>query len=208
LSSHGLQTIYRLDTGAELTVYCDFTTPNQAWTLIESFTFSNNWMYKSKPLHIDFSRNIHYPSEFFQDFRLPLDTMKYLSSRSIQFRATCKFPSRTAAGENLKNRDFLLGSLKEYDMTNRGHFTGCVTYEYINIRGQEYFNQSAFTFHNIDAHIHIEPDVGSCGFVVPDKIAGEEFFGFYNPQNTKFLCVESSGTTTNWWFGGEIHECL
>jgi len=205
--SHGLYTIYRLDTGAALTVYCDFTTQNEAWTLIESFSYSQNEIYRKYPFYSNFSKNVESKPMVWGDYRLPLDNMKYLISVSKKFRATCQFPNRT--GGSLK-RDSLIGSLKEYDIINDGHFVGCKTYEYINIRDQEYLNQSAFTFHrNTPAqHYHVEPfDDNQCGFYVPDKIANEEFFGVYDPQNPTFSCVEDKTASTQWWLGGRLQKC-
>ncbi|XP_028516180.1 uncharacterized protein LOC114575466 [Exaiptasia diaphana] len=206
LPPNGKYTIYRSDNGSPLDVYCDFKTPHQVFTLIESYSRDNKDLsvYQKNPYHDDFPRHMDALPKW-DDYRLSLSAMKYIRTKSSLFRATCEFQKRM--GGSLKP-DFLLGSLSDYDIINNGDVIGvtiCKRYKYINIRNQEYYNQTALTYSKSNVHhIHIEPD-SFCGFVVSDEGVSEEFFGVYNPIYPTFKCVETGSSTTQWWLGEELY---
>lgn len=202
LPRNGVYTITRKD----VRVYCAFTAPNQAWTLIESFSLENNKIYySSKPLNQDWPRNQHSPTNW-EDYRMSFVNMEYLRSESTMFRATCDFPNREG---NLKT-DSMIGNLSDYDVIGNPDGSGkCVPMTYINIRGQAFHNAKVPMYSSVNKwHTHVD-----CGgvtvcepkdFSLTDNVASEDCFGLYGAVNTASKCTATLQSTTQWWLGGTI----
>jgi len=199
--TNGKYTIYRSDNDRPRNVYCDFTTPNQTWTLIESFKLALNGDYQNKAFFQDFTRNANSPPNW-KDYRMSLDNMKYFRTKSTLFRCTCNFKNRGG----VLVPDFLLGSLSDYDLINAGDAqeSGCKKYKHINIRGFEIFDKTAITYMEINRyHFHLEPN--SCELHNSNAHDDEEYFGYYNPPKSDFSCTANTNSTTEWWLGEELH---
>ncbi|KAK3744574.1 hypothetical protein QZH41_013483, partial [Actinostola sp. cb2023] len=124
------------DTYLYKTVYCDFNSPNQAWTLFESFSLAmNTEFFKVKAFHQDAKRNDEAPN--WKNYRMGYSTMKYIRDKATMFRATCDFPKRVGS----LTSDYLLGYLRDYDIISHGDVTkGCFKMAHMNLRGYEYYN--------------------------------------------------------------------
>ena len=111
-------------------VYCSFEhQTNRAWALIESFSLKKN-PFKNLPFYKDDRTNSDHPSNW-SSYRMGLDRMTYLQSRSTLFRATCNFPIRNGS----LRPDYLRGSLTNFDILKNEEVWGCKRYSEINIRG-------------------------------------------------------------------------
>jgi hypothetical protein len=56
IPANGTYIITRSDNKTTVPVYCAFDSPNQAWTLIESFSLVNNEILKTKAFHQNYPR--------------------------------------------------------------------------------------------------------------------------------------------------------
>ncbi|KAK3752265.1 hypothetical protein QZH41_002642, partial [Actinostola sp. cb2023] len=128
--SNGVYRITRSDNNKVVPVYCAFKSPNQAWTLIESFSLENNLIFQSKAFHQDFPRSDVTPN--WVDYRMSLPNMKYIRNKATMFRATCDYPKRVGS----LAPDYLLGELSQLDIISDEVIIGaCTTFLHINIRG-------------------------------------------------------------------------
>lgn len=194
--------IYEVDhSDTKKKVFCDFTTPNQAWTLIESFRFDLNHLFKLYAFHQGHSQNTSSPN--FDKYRMGIRVRQFLRKRSTTFRATCDFPKRV--GSSL-SPDLLIGYLSDYDIINSGNVRGaCPKYAFVNIRGYEFHNVTMATWHRFDSsHLHIGSSNNRCGFSIPNAVWGEANFGYYGRYNRDFTCTKTVESTTQWWLGGTL----
>jgi len=183
-------------------IYCDFKSPNQAWTLIESFSLAvnNNGWFKIKAFHQSASKNHQDPN--WEKYRMGYDMTKYIREKATMFRATCDFPKRIGS----LTPDYLLGYLRDYDIINHGDVTkGCFKMAHMNVRRHDYYNITVPVWHKKDlCHLHIShfPTSKVCGFSgVPNSVPGEDLFGLYVISNNKSKCTATPQSTTQWWLG-------
>lgn len=191
---------YIIKANTLIQVFCDFVSPNQAWTLIESFSRLSYKTYRfwNKAFHDD--NPIERQSPNFEHYRMSLNDMQYFRTKSTMFRATCDFENKGAS----LAPDYLWGYLSEYDIINYGDALNVeVRFAYINIRGYEYVNKSTGVWHKKDRyHIHLKATTGSYERgVVPQSVDSEDCFGYYNPYNEKSTCTQTKLSTTQWWLG-------
>jgi len=190
-------TITRPDNNNTIPLYCSFVSPNQAWTLIESFALSNNGDFKNKPFNNDFGSNKNEPPHW-GSFRLTKDRMAYVKSKSTLFRATCDFPNRNG----VLTPDLLIGNLSDVDIMSKDNIQGCQKYNLVNFGGEQCTDCTARSFSGSTAHFHLDVSDGSCDFKPPVK-SSLDSFGLYNTCDDKSKCTATPQSTTQWWLGAE-----
>ncbi|KAK3728954.1 hypothetical protein QZH41_016808 [Actinostola sp. cb2023] len=196
--SKGVYRITRSDTNTVVPVYCAFASPNQAWTLIESFSLENNHIFQKKAFHQDIPKSVATPN--WVDYRMSLRNMMYIRNKATMFRATCAYPKRVGS----LTPDYLLGYLRDYDIINHGDTkNGEFRFAYINIRGHEYFNATVGVLHmKKQFHLHINASHSYYGKdKVPDAVDDEDCFGYYGQINRVSKCTATQQSTTQWWLG-------
>ena len=189
------------------TTYCDFgSETGMAWTLIESFTFSNNnSTYQEKPFYVD--RAVNEASFNWASFRLSLSHMQDISDHSTHIRATCNFSP--SAGVNYT--DYLRLKLSEINtLTFKGE--KCVTVEFFSFVGSScstcslmFYNNQAWSLHpHIDC-FYSPKACSTSAFPVPGCTAtGQDLFGYYKYVLHTHGCSSSPSAKTQWWFGGKL----
>ncbi|XP_031564285.1 uncharacterized protein LOC116299707 [Actinia tenebrosa] len=193
IPANGTYIITRSDTKTTVPVYCAFESPNQAWTVIESFSLQNKDYFKNQGLHQDYPKNQE--SFSWNHYRLSLGNMKYFQSRSSLFRATCDYDKRSSL-----TPDFLLGLLRVMDITSSEPFNNkCKKYLHININGDECFNCTTKSYKPANEHFHIDPS--GCQFNPTSDFPVADYFGFYLAIDPVFKCTATQQSTTQWWLG-------
>ncbi|XP_020894485.1 uncharacterized protein LOC114574249 [Exaiptasia diaphana] len=191
----------RSDNGQEISVYCSIFA-NSSWTLVESFAFVNNLHYRSKAFFDEASQTPTAPN--WSHYRLSLEMMKYLRSKTTIFSATCSFERKN----NRIRPDFVLATFSEFDPMKQGTTLGsCFKALVLNIRGHEFTNQKIPIWQQRNRyHPHIDGSSGYCGFpLVPGSVGSEDSFGYYRSGvNRASTCVNNDSATTNWWFGNSF----
>ena len=92
-ASSGLYKIHLDDQGKTKTVFCHFDRVNwQVWTLVLSYAFSNNNIFKGLPLNKDHPYNEDNP--VFDQYRASLGFMTDLKQKSSFWRATCNYDTK------------------------------------------------------------------------------------------------------------------
>lgn len=199
--NNGLYTIHREDTDETKLFYCAFNSPNEAWTLLESFSRSANSFQK-----VTFGQayaGVYSNPLMWDKYRLSHADIQYARSKAKMFRCTCNFPERVA---DYDSRDYLLGDLDKFDITAEITISGiCKPFVYMNVRGHSYNNTRSPVWQaSTGSHIHIDAKASFCGYNVPDAVASEDVFGYYGNFNPKFLCTQSDASTTQWWVGDTL----
>ena len=179
--------------------FCDFTSENGfVWTLLESFSLANMGDFKAQPFAKDYP--VNQKSFTWDKFRLSLPIMNSTLSHSTHFRATCNFNA-----DGLVTKDYLRA--KTTDLNILLLKEPCVTMEYINIRGYDCYNCTAWMFQTKDAHLHTDSYHGKhCQFTSARNGSvmlpgGEDNFGLYVTTNPSHRCTSANDSTTQWWFG-------
>ncbi|XP_031550177.1 uncharacterized protein LOC116287636 isoform X1 [Actinia tenebrosa] len=198
MPANGTYIITRSDNKTTVPVYCAFESPNQTWTLIESFSLQNNYVFNNKAFHQNHPRNQE--SHNWNDYRLSLSSMKYIQTKATMFRATCEYQNRDSLTPG-----FVLGYKKDFDIINSGNQRGyCVNFSYANFKGYEFQRQRVPIWHAKDQwHLHLDISLGLCGFTPPAAtyIHNEDNFGHYNAINQAFKCTATNQSTIQWWLG-------
>lgn len=195
--------------GQAFPVYCafDVADPEYAWTLIESFSLSNN---------VDFAFNMEFGFDSpvnnyvlnevdWTAYRLSLSQMQITADNSMHFRATCNYPT---AG--LLHVDYAQATLKDNNMISTWDEL-CKQFEYLNIRGTECYNCTALTKQKPGKAWFINSDKSKqsgCDFDGSQgSVSDENNFGRYRPgtANPDHRCSASPASTTQYWFGGMIN---
>ena len=122
-------------------------------------------------------------------------------SHSTHFRATCNFNT-----DGLVTTDYLKAKTTELNilLLNDGP---CVKMEYINIRGYDYYNCTAWIIQTIRDHLHTDSFLANnCLFKsahngAVESPGGEDNFGHYVTTNPLHRCTSADDSTTQWWFG-------
>ena len=184
-------------------VYCDFTSePGWAWTLVMSESLQN----VGKP----FTRQALFANEpmspevpNWEAYRLQLDRMKGLRSKSTYWRITCSFDPASV----VDYRDYVRAKFKNFNLlTYRGDET-CELVDYINVHGHSCEKCTAVWYQS-DGYILVHRSYqNNCEFGrAPGSIQdndrySEQNFGRYEVYNPNFCCTSSSSATTSYWFG-------
>jgi len=186
--------------GASLTVYCDFESePGAAWTLVMSWSRKNKDLnaFKKIPFTDDVKVNEKTPNWI--AYRQSKNAMNFLKSQSSHWRATCSFNS-----VKFDYRDYVRSSFNRFDITTFLGEDQCKLLEYIDIRGHvDYQTTAAFWQARNTYILHISPS-SKCLFNPAGAVSSEDNFGFYSAINEKFRCTANSSSTTQYWFGGYI----
>ena len=198
-------------TGKPYQVYCDFDSEEGiAWTLIESFSISNEALLLTFPFFIDHPLN---EAKVNWDlFRLSKTTMQDISSRSTFWRATCSYPIY-----GVDFRDYIRVRISVLDPTV---FVGGLTYnseaciqiDLLDIKGSRCLNCTTTIFQVADQMLHVGPFWGrvyhGCSFnsLSIEYMCGNGEFsrllGVYGPcSDPSYRCSETPSSTTQFWFG-------
>ena len=184
----------------KLKVICDFGSEKGfAWTLVESFSLLNNPYIQSYPFYI--SHPLHESNPNWNYYRLSYLHMKDIADVSTHFRATCQFPV-----EGVNYVDYIRGKLNDTDVLDAKYVASCMKYDYVNIRGHECHNCTAFTVLWSLVHIHVDGYTSNLCTLgrAPDALGGlgDDNFGYYGVPHGKHRCITGITATTQWWFGG------
>ena len=126
--------------------------------------------------------------------------MKAIADHSTNVRATCNFDT-----EGLNYTDYLRAKFSDINVMNFSSL-GCKKFEYINIRGHDCINCTAFFGQNEHWHAHIDSYFGIAKCQLKSTGArpypgGEDNFGWYDTVNPIHRCTRNDTSTTQWWFG-------
>ena len=126
--------------------------------------------------------------------------MKGIRSASTIWRATCSFPTYKSD----IYRDYVRAQLKDVDILEYKLDGACRRVDYINIRGNKGWDITSALWQK-DFPFHIDSSRPFCKFNADNGvIADEDNFGFYGKINRAFRCTETDGSTTQYWFGGNV----
>ncbi|XP_048589900.1 uncharacterized protein LOC125556817 [Nematostella vectensis] len=200
----GVYTIFKNDNITEVKRYCDFTPPNKAWTLIESYAAKHRVEFEAKSFLDDYPVNQETPGQH-EKYRLARAAMQMIKATAVSYRVTCKFLSR----ENVTDRDYLEGRLSTWDIIDEASTSRsscCKTVTYVNIEGHSCSNCTLALFQKKgDWHFHAHPNVGYDLIPPTYKDTSKQIFGKYNPgQYHSFLGYDSPDSTTEYWLGQEM----
>ncbi|XP_001630438.2 uncharacterized protein LOC5509929 isoform X2 [Nematostella vectensis] len=201
--ARGVYTVFKKDNITQFKVYCDFTSPKKAWTLIESYAYKYISEFKRKAFLEDYPINEATP-EIHARFRLSREKMKLIRSTAVSYRATCKFLTRA----NVTSRDYMEGRLSVFDIIEETcEYSCCKTMTYIDIVGHQCTGCALQLLHKragtYSWHVHVMPGI-ACSFNAYRLFdENTELFGFYNPSTPTFLCTDSEDSTTEFWLGHE-----
>ena len=197
----------RNESNGTLNVYCDFASePGAAWTLVQSYSLEKGEknsvkdIFSDKPLFVDFPVNETSPDDW-SSYRLSLANIKSIRAHSTHWRATCEFQAMA-----IDFRDYLRALLHDYDvMETSVSPLSCKRYEFINIRGNQCIDCTAYTatYQAYAPCVWSYPSVLVCEFdgKPNDGRFGETNFGCYSSPNPGFRCSATKDSTTQYWFG-------
>ncbi|KAJ7372429.1 hypothetical protein OS493_018932 [Desmophyllum pertusum] len=182
-------------------VYCDLASePGWVWTLITSQSLRNREeQFAQAGLLVDSPKNAELPN--WQAYRLPLNRMVELKSRSTHWRVTCSFPS-----QGVDYRDYLRVEFERFDVLTFVAGRVCKQVEYIDIRGHVCQQCTTAWGQKIELFLTHRSDVNECDRgSTPDHISSEQSFGRYKKgRNPEFRCTSEDSSTTNYWFGSRL----
>ena len=200
MTINGVYTILDRDNNS-FPVYCSFGPETGfVWTLIQSYALKNNGAFVSKAFYLH-DMPINQDAPEWGSYRLSMSRMRYIANSSTHWRATCNF---LTAGVDY--RDHILTSLAIVDLLLApDKVIWCGWYEFVQIRGIECKNCTAFTIYGEEYEFHIDSwatDPVSCDFNGQDgEVYSEDNFGYYENTNPAFRCSSSQESTTQYWFG-------
>ena len=128
----------------------------------------------------------------------------WLRDHSTHWRATCRYNT-----DGTVYTDYLRASLEDFDIIRDVPLKAdtCRPYEYVNIRGNECVNCTAFTAYKKGSQpLHVDTYIThlSCNLdASKTAIDWEDNFGKYYSTNPKFRCTSNSDDTTQFWIGGK-----
>ena len=193
-------------------VFCDFDSEEEiAWTLVQSFSLSNEPSLLSYPFTKDHPLNENNLN--WNLFRLPKSVMLQIKSRSTFWRGTCSYPTY-----GIDYRDYLRVLLSVLDPTV---FLGGLTYDvkscspvdFLDIKGKHCINCTTTFFQMENEMLHVGPFWGrlsGCSFdstaidyQCPGTNERARLLGlYYHCSDPWYRCTETSSSTTQIWFGG------
>ena len=168
------------------------------WALIQSFSLANKEIFAYKGFGFDFPVNETTNKVDWTSYRLSLARMQSLADHSTHLRATCNFPT-----DGLQYTDYARAKLAGHDIFGEWA-SACKMYEYVNIRGHNCSDCTAFTKQIYSKAWVIKSGSLDCDF---DGTSGadenERNFGRYDSPgiNPNHRCTSSSASTTQHWFG-------
>ena len=198
-SSSAVYELFDPTTNSFYQVFCDFRSADVfIWTLVESFSFSYKLEFRSEA----FLNNYPVNQQAFKwkKFRLSWSRMKAIADHSTHVRATCNFDT-----DGLNYTDYLRAKFSDINVMNFSGL-GCKKFEYINIRGHDCINCTAYFGQNKYWHAHIDSYHGIANCELKSTKArshpgGEDNFGWYETVNPIHRCTRNNTSTTQWWFG-------
>ncbi|EDO45121.1 predicted protein [Nematostella vectensis] len=202
--TRGVYTIFKNDNSTLFKVYCDFTQPNKAWTLIESFATKHIQEFRPKSFMEDYPLNQETPGNH-KKYRLARQDMQMIKATAMSYRATCKFLTRA----NVTDRDYMEGRLSAWDIIEEAsddpYPEYCRRLTYVNVEGYSCSDCTMALFQKKGTwHAHGEMRHG-CDFQPPGyNNTAWQVFGWYQPIRSSFLCTDSEDSTTEYWLGHEM----
>lgn len=178
-----------------------------AWTLIQSFSLENVVHFKHQ-FQKDMPSNMFNPN--WNSYRLSRLQMESIKVDSTKWRITCEFQQN----KRVDYRDYIRASLQEVDILTLNE-EACQNVEYINVRGNNCTNCSAYLYQTSSLSLHFdsfnslkaEPEFTTCDFKAHGaitcgaQIGGEDDFGWYRCPNEEHRCVTHNNSTTQTWLG-------
>ena len=188
--------------GKTVTVYCDFSSePGSAWTLVISWAFENKMLpaFRIHPLTENVPVNERTPNWVF--YRLSKAHMAFLKGQSTHWRATCSFDKFS-----VDYKDYMRGSVKDFDITAYLGRQKCQRIEFINIRGNVGYNTTVPFWQAKNTYILCtDTSIRACQFDGRSTaVPSEDNFGYYGITNPNFRCTSGPTATTQYWFGGYL----
>nr|XP_058956591.1 uncharacterized protein LOC131783833 [Pocillopora verrucosa] len=203
-TASGLYTVNN-DNNQTFQVFCDLDSkPGFAWNLIESFSLSNKDRFQENIVFYDDYQAISGDAPNWQAYLIKRPYLLWLKDHSTHWRATCRYNT-----DGTVYTDYLRASLEDFDIIKDVPTVvdTCRPYEYVNIRGNECVNCTAFTAYKKGIYsLHVDSYFThrSCDFdASKSAINDEDNFGMYSSTNPKFRCTSNSGDTTQFWIGGK-----
>lgn len=198
----GVYTIFDPMRNETCKVYCHFDHKRQkSWTMVLSFTLSNNQKLSAKPFWMDTPYNEASPNRF-KLYRMPLELMQNIRKLATEWRAVCNYN-----GTMSDRLDTVRGEFKTFDPLRNATTGSCQSVKYINIRGASCKDCTAKFFQSPTQFLHIDSTKSltkstTCTFKFQQGVvSSEDNFGFYRNINPNFSCSTRNDSTTSWWFG-------
>ena len=190
--------------GPPMKVFCDFDfSSNISWTLVNSYYFQNNSIFKKKPFFRD--RAFMEDTPNFETYRMSLARMLELKNSSRLWKASCNYETAPRT-----TRDTIIGSFERRDLffSDGGLPKTCSEIMFINIRG--FLCTKPVCRVRLRTNKMFTPFVSVsnsrfCGFE-PTTNGSEQAFGGYDDYNPEFSCVSHPHSSTHWWFGDRIDK--
>lgn len=170
------------------------------WTLIQSYKLEEKSPFW-RPFSIDFPLN---ENDFsWSEYRLSKSRMKSIQKYSTKWRFTCCYDT-----DGVVYTDFALGTKHKMNVLTFYNSGGCVTMEFINVRGKECRNCTANWIQGSGQALNFNPEsrlhLTKCDFSPTGPLECEEnYFGNYECPNSEHRCSSSHKATTQTWLGGK-----
>ena len=184
-------------------VFCDFDgDSNMTWTLIQSYSFQNNVIFRNSPLCKNVPQNHKSPS--WLKYRLLKSRMQSVQQDSKKWRLTCRYDT-----DGVVYTDYVRASNSKFDILSSVKSNGqCVQVEYIDIRGYHCTDCTSPMWQTKSGILHIDSYKANiksgCEFKPAESTScGEDNFGHYSCFNPRHRCTSSEQATTQTWFGCE-----
>ena len=186
-------------------VFCDFDlNSTMTWTLVLSYELRKKDLFHQKPFNLNFSVDENTPR--WDAYRLSKPRMQSIQKDSSKFRMTCNYDA-----DGVVFRDYIQAANDQMDIITFVKGGVCIFVEWINIRGQEcknctaYLGQGGQYKFSLHSDSYYAGDAG-CEFAPNKGLScsgdGEDNFGFYGCVNPAHRCSSSQSATTQTWFGG------